>query len=119
MRIKGLEGLNGEDIKQEIIRGGRFILYHYCFSLLFVTFRRNSTIYFIRSSENPTIKGLKFSLFTFIFGWWGFPFGPIFTIQSILKNLHGGTDVTAKVLATISEATFSPGFFSEEVCEEE
>jgi hypothetical protein len=31
---------------------------------------------------------------TSVAGWWGIPFGPVFTIQSLWRNLNGGIDVT-------------------------
>lgn len=40
-------------------------------------------------------------MFTFIsriVGWWGFPWGPIYTVQSIFVNLGDGKDVTDEVI---------------------
>jgi hypothetical protein len=36
------------------------------------------------------------SVFTFLFGWWGFPWGPIRTLDALICNLRGGetTDVS-------------------------
>jgi hypothetical protein len=30
-------------------------------------------------------------------GWWGIPWGPIRSVQSLWTNLKGGVDVTAEV----------------------
>jgi hypothetical protein len=91
-------GMSSDELAFEIQRGGRFVVYQYCISLLVVTFRRNSPVKFIRAGESATTKGLPFTLLTLVFGWWGIPWGFIYTPQVIYKNLKGGTDVTAALL---------------------
>lgn len=41
-------------------------------------------------SACATKLGLRASLISAIFGWWGFPWGPIWTISSIFTNARGG-----------------------------
>ena len=48
MKIKGIEDMSGEDLTRELERGGRFLMYEYCVSLLVVTLKRSSDIYFVR-----------------------------------------------------------------------
>lgn len=46
-KIIGLEGIHtGPHLQQEINAGGRFVIYSYVISILIMTFRRNSNIYF-------------------------------------------------------------------------
>ena len=73
-------------------------------SLILVTSRRPTDIYFIRASESALSKGLGPTLVTLLLGWWGIPWGPIYTVQSLVKNLTGGTDVTREVVASLGEA---------------
>lgn len=101
-KIKGIEGLSGADLSLELQKGGKFVLYMYCISIVVLTFRRSSDVYFIRSGENAIVKGLGYTLLSFLLGWWGIPWGPIFTIQALWSNLSGGKDVTQEVLASIS-----------------
>ena len=102
-KIKGMEEIKtGAHLQQEINQGGKFVVYQYCISILVMTFKRSSGIYFIKSEENAVIKGLGFTLLTFLLGWWGIPWGPIYTIQSIIVNFQGGKDVTAEVFAALS-----------------
>jgi hypothetical protein len=35
-------------------------------------------------------------------GWWGIPWGPIYTIQSVYKNSKGGIDITPSVVETLN-----------------
>jgi hypothetical protein len=101
-KIQGIEGLSSDQVRFELERGGRFVVFQYCVSVLVVTFKRSSPIYFIRSGESPVGKGIGFTLLTLVAGWWGFPWGPIYSAQSIYRNLSGGKDVTKEVSAALS-----------------
>jgi hypothetical protein len=37
---------------------------------------------------------LPTALATLLLGWWGIPFGPVFTIRALYRNLAGGDEVT-------------------------
>lgn len=64
-----------------------------------MTFKRSSDIYFILGGENAVVKGLGFTALTFLLGWWGIPWGPIWTIGAFVTNFGGGKDVTGEILA--------------------
>lgn len=100
-KINGIDGLSSAELQMELGRGGRFVIFEYAISILILTFRRSSDIYFIRAGEDAISKGLPFTLLSLVAGWWGFPWGPIFTIGSVVTNLQGGKDVTAQVLSSI------------------
>ena len=47
-------------------------------------------------------EALKATAITWVFGWWGFPWGPIYTIGALITNLEGGEqpkDINARLLA--------------------
>lgn len=102
MKIKNIDGLSAYDLQNEAAKGGKFIYYACTVSLLFVTFKRTSGVYLIRNGENAAFKGLPFTIITALFGWWGIPFGPKYTFDSIRSNLKGGKDVTDEVMATVA-----------------
>ncbi len=101
MKIIGTENMGSMELQMEIQKGGKFIMYEYVISLLVITFKRNSNIYFVKADESAVIKGLPFTLLSLFLGWWGIPWGIIYTIQVIYTNLRGGKDVTADVLSAI------------------
>ena len=104
--INGLEEiLSGGQLQQELQQGAKFVTYPYCISLLVITFRRSSNIYFIRHEENSVVKSLPFVLLSLVLGWWGIPWGPIYTIHSLWVNLRGGKDVTNEVVASVMSAS--------------
>jgi hypothetical protein len=102
MRIKNIDGLSAEDLQVEAEKGGRFIYYAITISLLVVTFKRTSGVYLIRQGESAVAKGFAYTLISLLFGWWGIPFGPKYTIEAIRTNLRGGKDVTDEVMATVA-----------------
>ena len=99
MKIIGTENLTNEQVHYELSKGAKFVVYQYAVSLLVVSFRRSSDIYFVTADRPFTGARFGYSLLSFIAGWWGVPWGPIFTIQSLWTNLSGGRDVTAHVVA--------------------
>ena len=89
--------MSPDQIQAEIERGGRFVLYRYCISLLVITLRRPTDIYFVKAEGSRVRTGLPWTLLTLVMGWWGIPWGPIYSIQCLAKNLGGGEDVTAQI----------------------
>jgi hypothetical protein len=103
LKIVGTEGLSALELNLELQRGAKFVIYQYCMSCLIVTFRRPSAVHFIRAGESPIKKGLGFSLISLFLGWWGIPWGPIYTIGSFITNFQGGKDVTQAVVASLGQ----------------
>lgn len=103
MKIRGMENMASDQVNFELQRGGKFVFFQYCLSLLVVTFKRSSDIYFIRYGESTTSKSIPFTLLSVVAGWWGIPWGPIYTIQSLVTNLKGGKDVTKEVVASFNK----------------
>lgn len=99
--IKGIEGLTPGELRHQIDLGGRFVFYKYTFSVVVMTFRRGTDIYFVKPGESRVVKGLGWTALTFLLGWWGIPWGPIFSIGSLWTNLSGGVDVTPQVVNTL------------------
>jgi hypothetical protein len=98
MKIIGIEGMSRDEVIEEVERGGRFVLFTYTISLIFVTFRQPTPVYFIRAGRWAVGKGFGPTIMTFALGWWGIPWGPIFSIGSIARNLTGGKNVTVEVM---------------------
>src|SRR5215469_7305916 len=103
MKIIGTENLTNEQVQHELSKGGKFVVFPYAVSLVFISFKRSSGIYFVTADRPFTGVRLGYSLLTLIAGWWGIPWGPIFTIQSLWTNLSGGRDVTAQITSTPSQ----------------
>ena len=104
MTIRGMEGLTVGELGLQLQAGGKFVVYQYCFSLIIATFKRSSAVHFLRADENAVMTGLRYTLLTLVLGWWGIPWGIIYSIQCLVTNLRSGKDVTAEVVAALSEA---------------
>lgn len=96
-QIHGIDGMTHGELAEAIERGGRFVQFSYTVSVLIMTFKRGTDIHFIPAHESPMGKGLGPTLITLVFGWWGFPWGPIYSVGSLYTNLTGGKDLTSAV----------------------
>jgi hypothetical protein len=108
MPIAGIEGLSVDALRKEVDAGARFVVFTWVISLLVVTFRRSSDIQFVRAQESAAVKSLPYTLLSAAVGWWGFPWGFIYTPMAIFQNLSGGQDVTAQVMGNIDSAWSKP-----------
>jgi hypothetical protein len=97
MRIHGIDGLTPAELEEELAAGGRFVFFEYCISFIALTLRRPSDIYFLRADQVGFVRGLPYALLSLCFGWWGIPWGFIYTPLTLFTNLSGGRDVTAEV----------------------
>ncbi len=102
MKINGVEGMSVSDVQSEVARGGKFVIFQYCISILVMTFRRGSDIYFIKAGESTFGASIGYTLVSLLLGWWGIPWGPIYTIGSVFTNLGGGKDVTQEIMSTLN-----------------
>ena len=107
MKIVGLEGLTDQQVDAEIRAGAKFVVYMYTISVLVMTFRRGSDVHFIRAGESAVTRGLFYTALTLLLGWWGIPWGPIYSIQSLVTNLGGGKDVTDEMLGAAKRSALA------------
>lgn len=99
--VHNIDGLTVPQIQDMVRQGGKFVHYKYCISILVMTFNRGSDIYFIRPAESGVVKGLPYTFLSLILGWWGIPWGPIYTIGALYTNLSGGKDITDEMMAQL------------------
>jgi len=101
MKIVGAENMSEDQMRFEIQRGAKLVYYQYAVSILVMSFRRASNIYFIPAGANAIAKGLPWTGLSLLVGWWGIPWGPIWTIQALVTNFRGGKDVTAEIFGRV------------------
>jgi hypothetical protein len=76
--------------------GRHWVIYEYCISLIAVTLRRPSRPILVKP-ERAWVRGLPYVCVSLFLGWWGLPWGIIYTPLTIFTNLSGGCDITAQV----------------------
>jgi hypothetical protein len=64
------------------------VIYYEIKSFILVTSRNPVQGIFCRACAEK--KSLRASAVTWLLGWWGFPWGPIYSLHAILINLFGG-----------------------------
>lgn len=66
----------------------RLRIYHMVLSFLFVSFRTQSQL-IVHPSRRAMATRIGYDAVNLIFGWWGIPWGPIWTVRAILSNARG------------------------------
>lgn len=100
--LPGTEGMTIQQIEDDVLRGGRFRIFLWNFSLIVLSFQRNTSVRYFRSSESPGAQALLWSMLSFLIGWWGIPWGIFFTIHTLWTNSLGGKDVTKEILTSVT-----------------
>ena len=108
LSIRGTEGLTRTEIEQAVRNGSRFVFFEYCISLGIVTLRRPSAVYLLRGGSRGVLRGLPYTFLSLLLGWWGVPWGLVYTPLVVFTNLAGGCDVTAAVLSRLAPAGPQP-----------
>ncbi|WP_026258839.1 hypothetical protein [Uliginosibacterium gangwonense] len=101
-KINGIENMTVAQLNEELAKGGKFVVFDYCISVVVMSFKRSSDVYFVKAGEGSFKHGISFTLMTLFLGWWGFPWGLIYSIGALGTNLGGGRNVTQEVLAALN-----------------
>lgn len=98
-RMLAKAGVKRDQIAAFVRDGGRIVRFRYAISIILVSFLRSTGECVIRPGESAWQKSLPYTLVSLLLGLWGFPFGPIMTIQALLINLTGGENLTPAYFA--------------------
>lgn len=83
------------------------VRYQAALSFLIVTFTIPTRPYVVGEDQTFTIAATATTL-SLLLGWWGIPWGPIYTVQVVGGNLRGGLrETVAERLASVSAFTAS------------
>ena len=105
MNIKGISGMTIPQIQDEIKCGGKFVRFPFCISVVVASFRYASPVYLVKRNETAFRKGLPYALVSALFGWWGVPWGPLYTVRYLITVCNGGKDVTEEMMETLHRHT--------------
>ena len=99
-----LQNLSIEEIKEELSKGGKFVTYSWTLSVILMTYKRPANkIYFLKHNDSAIKFGWPYLLLSLILGWWGIPWGPIYTVQAIYQSFTG-IDVTDEMIKSINNS---------------
>lgn len=101
MRIRGAEHLSAEELEVELALGGRLVFYEYCISVIIATTRRPSDVCFLPAGDLGVARGVPYVLLSLLLGWWGIPFGLLYTPLTIFTNLCGGRELSPQATAEV------------------
>jgi hypothetical protein len=100
-----LNNMSLQEMREEINKGARFVIFPWCVSIVVMTFRRSSGVHFFKSGQSSLPTAFKYILISLLFGWWGIPWGPIYTVSSLLTNFSGGKNITKEMLEEMTGTT--------------
>lgn len=84
----------------DVLAGTRFVTYPFVVSILILSFNRNmGGVHAVASGRWPTSPMLGATIVSTLFGWWGFPWGIVWTPISLFHLWNGGRDATKDLLA--------------------
>jgi hypothetical protein len=101
IKVRRAGGLTIAALRAAVNGGARFVVFPYCESWLIVSFKRASAPTLVKPGEAAWRVGGVQILHSVLFGWWGFPWGPIWTVMTIAQTVRGGVDVTDAVMANL------------------
>ena len=102
-RIKGARDMTIASLRSAVAGGARIVLFPYAESWLIVSFKRTSEPTLVPAGASRLSTALVPILHSLLFGWWGFPWGPIFTVQTIWQCARGGIDITDAVMPALEQ----------------
>ena len=85
------------EVEAPLATGERLVVFEYYISLIVVTLRRPSRVHLIQAGKTDLLTGFPYTILSLLLGWWGIPWGLIYTPLVVLTNLSGGRDVTRDV----------------------
>jgi len=83
----------------EVMAGRRFVTYPFVISLLLISLKRNmGGMRVVATSQWPVAPIFWAAILTVLFGWWGFPWGLLWSPLALFYLWIGGRDSTKEIL---------------------
>jgi hypothetical protein len=102
MHVQGFDNLTPSQRADALAAGSRLVFYEYCVSLVVLTLRCPTRLHLLRAGDRGVLRGLPYALVSLLLGWWGIPWGLVYTPATVFTNLCGGHDVTEEVRAMLT-----------------
>ncbi len=91
-----------DELMLDIEKGWRFVVFSYVFSIIILTFKRPTQMYYIKSQEWALKRSFPYIISTSLLWWWWVPWWPIYSTWSLYDNLRWWTNVTESILSNLS-----------------
>ncbi|MEO5912782.1 MAG: hypothetical protein ABIS50_01005 [Luteolibacter sp.] len=89
-------------VVKAVMEGKRYVIYPYVASMLVLTFRRSmGSVRVIETGDWPMGPLFGATVIPTFFGWWGFPWGLIWSPMVLANLWRGGRDATKDILADV------------------
>ena len=81
----------------------RLTQYVVALSFLVVSFRVPSRLYIVGHDASPLVA-TAFTAISLLLGWWGVPWGPVYTLRAVWTNVRGGAARTVADIVRPAQA---------------
>jgi hypothetical protein len=102
--FRGSRPLFEEELRTRLEAGAKCVRFEWCFSLIFVTVRRQSPVYLTYSWQQRYLRGLWYSLLALLLGPWGVPWGLLWVPWAVWVNTTGGVDCTHEIITWLDSS---------------
>jgi curved DNA-binding protein CbpA len=88
----------------------RYVIFYETISVILTTFRTPIQGVYCQNCADKRI--LRATIITWLFGWWGIPWGPIYTLHALIQNFIGGNrpaEANARILGSQAQYFASVG----------
>ena len=84
------------------------VRYETCCSIIFMTMRKKTPM-FLKDSSRARKSQITASIVSYIFGWWGIPFGLIFTPVVVMNNIrNAGAIPVEELFKQFADTNYKP-----------
>lgn len=101
--LRRFSNMTERDFHNAVALGTRYVYFRFAFSLVLFSMVHPTRVHVVNGRKQALLRGSPYTLLTLLFGWWGLPHGPIYTIACLITNLRGGVDVGPEVLDFIRQ----------------
>lgn len=96
------EATSSHPVVLSVMAGQRYVIYPYVASALIMTFRRSmGSVRVVETGQWPMGPLFGATAITTLFGWWGFPWGLVWSPAALFNLWRGGRDATKEILADV------------------
>lgn len=92
--IRGAKGLSKEEILAGLEAGAKIRGSQTVVSVILLTIVTKERFHYAPAGKIDT-RRIWMSLLALIFGWWAFPWGPIRTVETVVRNFNSDADHTS------------------------
>jgi len=104
LKIIGASTLSAQELYDALEKQEAYcVKFQFCISCFYITFKRDSKLFYIPKDKKRIFFHWPYTVITLLFGWWGIPWGPIWSAQVLSANASGSEDLSYEVMQVLRQ----------------